>query len=131
MYLDNEKVTVDKSLDTVIVQKVVTDIAGGVVLDVADYDGDYIYAGQPIYAVDKDGKTNYVTLNVTKAPADGEKGELAEAPEGAKLLGFSIQTEKVERPHVGVMTFGVLNNEAAYFDVSEQVKELAIREPIK
>lgn len=131
MFLDKVNEVVDKSKDTVIVQKVVTDIAGGVVLDTEGYNGKCIYAGQPIVVEDKAGRSNYKPLNVTKEPVGDEKGTLAPAGEGAEVIGFAIQTENVNHPFVGVVTFGVINNEAAYFDVAEHIKALNFKQPIK
>lgn len=128
--IKNDKV-IDKSLDTVIVQKVVTEISGGVVLDVEGYDGEYIYAGQPIVVEDVEGKANYKPLNVTKEPVGDEKGTLEALGEGQKLLGLSIQSTSVDKAQVGVVTFGVINNEASYFDISVYIKELGCKEPIK
>ena len=131
MFLDKAREIVDKSKDTVIVQKVVTDISGGVVLDVEDYKGKYIYAGQPIVVEDKDGRANYKPLNVTKDPVEDEKGTLAAVGEGEEVIGFAIQTENVDHANVGVVTFGVINNEAAYFDVAEHIEALNFKQPIK
>ena len=128
--IKNDKV-IDKSLDTLIVQKVVTEISGGVVLDVEGYNGEYIYAGQPIVVEDVLGRANYKPLNVTKDPVEDEKGTLAAVGEGEEVIGFAIQTENVDHANVGVVTFGVINNEAAYFDVAEHIEALNFKQPIK
>lgn len=123
---------VDGSLDTVIIQQPVTDIAGGIVLNTDGYNGEFIYAGQPITeSKDEGGKSVYKPLNVTKEPEGGEKGTLAAAGEGEKVIGFAVQTKEAEFPHVGVVTSGSINSEAAYFDIKEFMDELGFKDQIK
>jgi hypothetical protein len=81
--------------DSVAIKKHIHGKEGGAVLDVTGFSDDYIYAGHGVIKEDGVYKPQ---------PTDGTKD--------AMLVGVVRSTTKASKPSTGVMTQGVINNNA-------------------
>lgn len=104
--------------DPIVIRKYIAGIQGGRVLDVTDYNEEYIRAGHIIIvkpAADDTQSDTYKPLPV----ADGA---FAAIPEGHEYVGVCTASKLTKEPFVGIMYNGEVNDLALPYTLTDEVK---------
>lgn len=123
MELINKGVSIKTLRDRKIIAHAVTDVPGGLVLDMTGYNGAQLYAGQPVYIEDVDGKENYKPLNIATDETDGKQGTFEAIPEGVEFVGVITQSKRNDEPNVGITRSGQVNKYACYIEITKEIEE--------
>lgn len=107
--LNNPKLTVDVSKDSVIIVDRFATIRGGKTLDVTGFTPDVIYAGHPIIVETATGVHKPLPLN-------GGATAYGTLPAGHTYTGVLDGTILKTAPFAGILTQGTINPVAAYYN---------------
>lgn len=109
--LVDETVNVDTSKDSIVIIENIVSIRGGKSLDVTGYPLDVLNAGHVIIKETSTG--NYKPMPLAEGNA-----AYSTLPAGHTYAGILVATILTKRPFAGVMTWGVVNEEASPFPVA-------------
>lgn len=110
MYGVNETTSFDAGKDSVIIRNYLNGIMGGVILDMSEFDGEFIQCGHIIIRDTKSGE--YKPM-----PVSGNT--YAALPSNCEYVGVCVTTAPKDTPHVGVMTAGEANDKAVPYPVDD------------
>lgn len=105
--------------DSIVIQKFISGIKGGRVLDVADFSEDVIRAGHVIIT---DGNGVYKPMPV-------ESGAYCGLPEGYKYAGVLYRSILKAKPSASIMTWGEVNAECVPFAMDTIKVQFALECP--
>lgn len=106
--LTNEKKTILNGMDSIVIRNYVAGIQGGRTLDMKEFPEDVIKAG---HVVIKE------TATETYKPMPVNGGAYATLPEGHEYVGVVVNSMPADKPFVGIMYDGEVNDVASPYPV--------------
>lgn len=101
--------------DPIVIRADFRGIEGGKVLNVDNYDQEFIRAGQLIIREADKEDPEYKPLGVTD-------GNYVALPDGYEYAGICRATKSVKEPFVGIMTWGEVNDIASPYPITAALK---------
>lgn len=106
--LVNEQKTILAGLDSIVIRNYVAGIAGGRTLDMTGFDGTVIKAGHVVIM-------ETATETYKPMPVSGEA--YAALPEGHEYVGVVVCSQPADKPFVGIMYDGEVNDVASPYPI--------------